>query len=836
MRTNAAIACAIAAISATGAALSAADVKIKLHPEERGPEVPKTLYGIFFEDINHAADGGIYPELVANRGFDWDNGSTKGWENDFRGGNQARISIEHGRPVHEATASHVRIESFGSCGGAGAGLRNRGYHGIFVEAGKKYDLSFYVRGVDGYKGGVRVVLEADGRVLAERYVPNGEFDGGAPRFSDVFPELPPWTRVTAVFSPAETVRNATLSILADSPGIVEFEQVSLFPQDTFNGRKNGLRKDLVQMLKDLKPGIMRFPGGCLTEGRDWNLWYDWKLSVGDGSLESRKCLWNTWDYWQTMGLGYYEYFCLCEDLGCEPLPVMGSGLTCQFANPWDAAPMESMDYFAQNLLDLIEFANGDKSTKWGGLRARMGHPKPFNMKYLGIGNENWDAVFLDRFEVLAKAVREKHPEIKIVSSSGPYSDGSSFDYAWERLDSKQADVIDEHYYKPPEWFLENAHRYDGYDRSGRKPKVYAGEYACHGKSRDNNLHSALCEAGAMTGFERNCDVVEMTSYAPLLAKLDSHKWKPDLIWFDNTGCFGTPNYYVQKLFGEHRPSRIIPSEAKVKGAAEIPAAGEMALKTWNTAAEFKDVKVVDGRGRTVFKGLPDPSRCKKDAAGDWRVEGGVLKQLNAHSPDTDLTLPCGEFGDGTVTFKARRTAGAEGFMFKFRSKDGRSLRVNIGGWGNKAHAIEAVGFVASLPVHEKGSIENGRWYDFKIALKGDMVSVWLDGEKLFYRARIVPRVREDFFHVAGYDAMAREIVVKCVNLSGEPRRLSLDFGAMLAAGEAKRIELWGEPGDVNDMANPKRVAPVEKTFKFGGGRALTATLKPNSLTIFRIKR
>ncbi len=826
-----------AAVFVAGAAFADGEARISLRPGERGPEVPKTLYGIFFEDINHSADGGIYPELVANRGFDWDNGSYRGWDHDFRGGAQARISLEWGRPVHEATASHVRIDAYGASADRCVGLRNRGYHGMYVEKGKKYDLSFYVRGIDGYKGGVRVVLESDGRVLAEKRVGNGEMNVGRPCGGGVFPELPEWTKVSAVFQPTATTRRATLSILADSPGIVEFEQVSLFPQDTFNGRKNGLRKDLVQMLKDLKPGIMRFPGGCLVEGRDWNLWYDWKLSVGDGSLESRKCIWNTWDYWQTMGLGYFEYFCLCEDLGCEPLPVMGSGLTCQFAKPVDAAPMESMPYFAQNLLDLIEFANGDVTTKWGGVRARMGHPKPFNMKYLGIGNENWDAVFLDRFEAIAKVIRERHPEIRIVSSSGPFSDGASFDYAWKRLDTKLADVIDEHYYKPPEWFREQGHRYDGYDRSGKKPKVYAGEYACHVRGKANDLYSALCEAGAMTGFERNCDIVEMTSYAPLFAKVDSHKWKPDLIWFDNAGCFGTPNYYVQQMFGVNRPSRIVPSSATVsKSRAVHSCSGTLALHTWNTAAEFKDMKVVDGQGRTLLASVPDPSRCKAEPGGRWRLSHGVLRQENIHATDTALTLPCGNVGDATITFKVRRTAGAEGFLFRFRQNDGTYAHINIGGWFNKEHGFETIGFGASLPPRTAGSLENGRWYDFKVALKGDSVSVWLDGRPLYVDTRIVVREQEDFFHVCGYDEKTSEFVVKCVNISEKERPLSIDFGMSLRPGDARRIELAGGRGDVNDLAHPRRIAPVEQSFRFAGGRTLSSVLKPNSLTVFRIKR
>lgn len=332
--------CAAAALGAV-AAFAAPEAKISLDVAHPAHSVPKTLFGIFFEDINFAADGGLYPELIANRGFDWQTAvqlewpstDRDGWRPDNRGGAMARLTRQYTAPLNDATPAHLRIECFGP--GQGCGVRNDGYKGIAVQAGKKYDLSFYVRPL-AYKGTVRVLLEdSKGALLASYSVPlssdNEKASGRAPAGNV---KAGTWSRFSSTFVPSATVHDAHLSILLDAPGTVELEQVSLFPQDTFNGRKNGLRKDLVQLLKDLHPGIMRFPGGCLTEGRDFNLWYDWKLSVGDGSLESRACLWNgSWGYWQTLGLGFYEYFCLCEDIGCEPLPVLGAGLTCQFSVP-----------------------------------------------------------------------------------------------------------------------------------------------------------------------------------------------------------------------------------------------------------------------------------------------------------------------------------------------------------------------------------------------------------------------------------------------------------------------------------------------------------------------
>ena len=336
--TLTALAAAAIAVTAFGG------VRIAIDPAAKGHDVPKTLYGIFFEDINHAADGGVYPELIENRGFDWKTKDLEGWQTDFRGDAMARVSLQDGRPVHP-------------------------------------------RGLDGYRGGLRCVIERGGRVLCEAKVANKDMSVSPAKESVDF-ELPEWKRHAFVFEPRETVADGTFSILLDAPGAVEIEQVSLYPQDTFNGRKNGLRKDLVKWLKDMKPGVLRFPGGCIAEGHDFQHWFDWKRTVG--ALERRETIWNTWGYWQSMGLGYYEYFCLAEDIGAEPLPICIAGLTCQFRGP-KFAPMESMEYFADNICDLIDFANADPETNvWAKLRADMGHPAPFNLKYVGIGNENWD--------------------------------------------------------------------------------------------------------------------------------------------------------------------------------------------------------------------------------------------------------------------------------------------------------------------------------------------------------------------------------------------------------------------------------------------------------------
>ena len=677
---------------------AAGSIQIQVDLAHPAHDVPKTLYGIFFEDLNSAADGGLYAELIANRGFDWPsagNARRTGWPDpaqdawsaDNRGEAMARLSRQYGSPVHEATAAHLRIECLAA--GEGCGVRNPGYDGIAVTAGAKYALSFYARALD-YRGTLRVLLEDSTNGLLASYSvklnsdsfntltnvrdDDGSMRVGAGRVSiekgrasgparaalsqrsgsgalGASSELN-WTRLVSVLVPSRSARDAHLSILLDVPGTVELDQVSLFPQATFNNRKNGLRADLVERLRALKPGIMRFPGGCLTEGQNWDEWYDWKRSVGDGSVESRPTVWNAWRYWQSRGLGFFEYFCLCEDLGCEPVPCIGSGIICQnVRDPYVTAPISALGYFASNACDLIEFANGDVSTTWGALRAKMGHPKPFNMKYLGIGNENWMEPFLDRYLVIQKIVKARHPEIRIISSAGPWPDGKEYDLAWKTLNPSNADVVDEHMYKSPEWMLANATRYDRYDRKGSK--VFVGEFACHCDKRANNLRSALCEAAFMTGVERNSDVVEMFAYAPLFAKVGHVGWRPDLIWFDNVSSFVTPNYHVQRMFAANRPDRVVsasltdvplennlPSAFVAAGLED--ASGDLILKLVNVSTNALPVLCEFGAA------LPAQS-VRRETLSGWPLAQNSFRHPDAIAPVADaFAFPGGKSWKGTL--------------------------------------------------------------------------------------------------------------------------------------------------------------------------------------------
>ena len=794
-----------------------------------GHPVPKTLYGVFFEDINHAADGGIYPELLANRGFDWKTKDLEGWEADFRGGAMARISLQDGRPVDPNTAWHLRIECFGA--GDGCGVVNKDYDGVSVEAGKEYELTFYARGLDGYGGGLRAVLEDGGTQVCSAKLDNGGMMVGG-KSGGPDPVLPQWKKHRFVFRPDRTVVAGTFSILMDSPGTVELEQVSLYPRDTYGARRNGLRKDLVEMLKAMRPGVLRFPGGCIAEGHDFQHWYDWKRTVGP--LERRETIWNTWGYWQSMGLGYYEYFCLAEDIGAEPLPICLAGMTCQFRGP-KFAPVESMPYFAENICDLIDFANGDPaSSKWAKVRADMGHPAPFGLKYVGIGNENWGAEFLERFKAIGKIVRERHPEIRIVSTVGAAPAGADFDLAWRELNDRNADVADEHFYMGPRWFLDSASRYDGYSRTG-KPKVYAGEYACHVESRRNNLESALCEAAVMTGFERNSDVVEMTSYAPLFQKIGWNGWKPDLIWFDNLRCFGTPNYYVQKMFGANRPTRYVPSVC-VPDSSPREMRGAIVFGTWNTVAEFKDVRVAAPDGRTLYEGAPDPARCARGPNSAWTLRDGVLRQENRYlTYDSWLRFGDESWGDVVFSFKARRCAGDEGFMAKICSLDGSEITFNFGGWGNTRSTVEGRDFNFEGETSSSFTARDRVWHEVEIRLQGGVLSASVDGVKCYSDVKVSPKKVKSLYHVCGYDEDAREFVVKCVNLeqSGE-RTLAVDFGVNVPACKARMEVLSGSPDDENDMEHPVKCATRRGSVAVEGGRVARFPLKPYSLTVLRI--
>ena len=810
------------------------DIKAVVRADQPGHNIPETLYGIFFEDINYAADGGIYAELIANRGFDWPTPDLQAWQKDYRGQGVGRLSRQSGFPLHPNTAQYLRIEVLHpGKDAAGVGVSNSGFGGIAVKQGATYKLSFHARPHRGYTGGLTVALESKtGERLASFRLDAKDWKNQQPAQTASSPVTPGplanWVKYSAELKPTATVADAKLVVLCDAAGIVDLEFVSLFPQDTYKQRPNGLRADLVELLKAMKPGSMRFPGGCIVEGTDLNNLYDWKRTVGP--VEGRPVNHNLWGYWQSGGLGFFEYFQLAEDIGASPLPILAAGMSCQFKKS-EMIPLDGLDKVIQDALDLIEFANGAPTTPWGKVRADMGHPAPFKLKMLGVGNENWSMEFINRYEIIYKGIKAKHPEIEIVSSAGAGPGGGEYDLAWEKIPKIGAQWLDEHYYVSSDWLFNSTGRYDKFSRNG--PKVYVGEYACHLPDRANSLYAGLAEAAMMTGFERNSDIVGMTAYAPLFSKIGSTQWVPDMIWFTNTQSYGTPSYHVQQLFGTNRPDVLLPTETTAI-SKPLPPAGRIGLQTWLSSAEFKDIQVTRG-GETLYQF--DPAKnlegWSKAAEGKWEVVDGALRQTNDQVNKTNISIGDPNWQDYTIRLKARKLGGAEGFLVRLRDQHNRFVHVNFGGWGNTAHGIEQNG---SNPIVQKtGTIETNRWYDVEISLEGDRVSASLDGVKLFDKVAAAATAGPKIEMVSGFDKKTGEIVVKCVNPGTEATSLQLSLkGASVPVQKARRITLAGEPTAINDLEQPSRIAPVEDTFAVSGPD-VTVELEPSSLTILRCK-
>ncbi|MCS3195314.1 alpha-L-arabinofuranosidase C-terminal domain-containing protein [Bacteroides thetaiotaomicron] len=527
---------------------------VTAQPEET-KEISDLLMGIFFEDINYSADGGLYAELIQNRDFEYDPSdregdknwnSTHSWKLE---GENATFTISTSDPIHPNNPHYAVLKT----NQPGAALTNTGFDGIALKAGEKYDFSLFARIPEGSKSGKLLVrlVDADDTVQGETTVTVSSRS---------------WKTYKAVLT-AKASANTRLELRPQSAGEIELDMISLFPQNTFKGRKNGLRPDLAQTLADMHPRFVRFPGGCVAHGDGLKNIYQWKNTIGP--LEARKPARNLWGYHQSMGLGYYEYFQFCEDIGAEPLPVLAAGVPCQNSachgdlrgGQQGGIPMSEMGAYIQDILDLIEWANGDaRKTKWGKIRAESGHPKPFNLKYIGIGNEDLITdVFEERFTMIYLAIKEKYPEIIVVGTVGPFNEGTDYVEGWKLADKLGVPMVDEHYYQSPGWFLHNQDFYDKYDRS-KKTKVYLGEYATHIPGRRANMETALTEALYLTALERNGDVVHMSSYAPLLAKDGRTQWNPDLIYFNNREVRPTTGYYVQKLYGQNAGDHYIPSQ------------------------------------------------------------------------------------------------------------------------------------------------------------------------------------------------------------------------------------------------------------------------------------
>jgi len=608
MKWNKKLLIVLLSVAVNGFAVAQTQRTLVIKADKPVADIQPTMWGVFFEDINLGADGGIYAELVKNRSFEFFK-PMMGWKVDQEPFKEGAVTVLHRQGSNLANPRFIRVNVSNAAKG-NLSMTNEGFRGMGIKQGLRYDFSFmYHLAVAGIT------------VHAELINSKNEVIGSAVTVPPATGE--DWKKQAIGFNATATELKAQLRIWFEGTGTIDMDMISLFPEDTWKKRPGGMRADMIQLLADMKPGFIRFPGGCIVEGFDLSQRYQWKKTLGP--IEDRQLLINRWnfefahrptpDYFQTFGLGFFEYFQLAEDIGAEPLPILNCGMACQF-NSAELVPIDQLDPYVQDAMDLIEFANGDANTKWGKIRADMGHPAPFHLKMMGVGNENWGPQYIERLKIFQKAIKGKYPDFKLVTSSGTDPNGERFDSLNTALRSIKADIIDEHYYRKPEWFFSNARRYDSYPRN--ESKIFGGEYAAQSDKivsidNKNNWLTALSEAAFMTGLERNAGVVSMASYAPLFAHIDGWQWTPDLIWVDNLHSYGTPDYHIQKLFSVNKGSKVVPitlnndvvaGQDSLYAAASIDAASnELIIKIVNASGnEQSNLLSLEGTKKLAKEG------------------------------------------------------------------------------------------------------------------------------------------------------------------------------------------------------------------------------------------
>lgn len=756
------------------------------------------FYGIFFEDINHAADGGLYGEMVRNRAFEFspmDNPSYQAltaWKKIEQGGASVSASVSNKAPFSHRNPNYLVLEIADT--GERAGIKNLGYNsGIAVKEGADYNFSCYAR-TDKPCTVIISIDDAYGKPITEKQL-NITSDE--------------WTEYSFTLTSPVTDNSAVLAVTSREKCKFCMDFVSLFPADTYKNRKNGMRKDIAKMLADLKPKFMRFPGGCLIHdgtlnADDRNSMYRWKNTIG--GITERPARRNNWRYNQSLGLGYYEYFQFCEDIGAKPLPVLPAGYNPHMEQ---AAPLDEIREWIDDALDLIEFANGSADTKWGKVRADMGHSEPFNLEYLAIGNEEVGQGFWDRYDLFHKELREKHPEIKLINSAGPFPGGGEFERGWNNARKNGSDFVDEHYYTSPEWFLANHHRYDNYPSDG--PKVFLGEYASWG----NTYYNALIEAAYMTGLENNAHAIGLVCYAPLLANVDYVNWQPDMIWFDNHRVYGSANYYVQKMFMNNTGSRLLETKAEgldnkiTLGTDYI--SGQIELEADRCNADFYNISITDMVSGEVKK------------FDSFSFANGGKKCLD--------TINSRHY---KVEFTARRNFGDKGFKLYFGKSDEKNLiQWFIGGWQNQDTEVNAqVNGRGSCLDHNIFSVMTGQEYKLCLEVNGREITTYINGEVANTAVDKQP-VMEELYYTASADS--ENIYVKAVNVRDS------EVTSQICAEQVNSISAdvytlsGNDADDMNDFDNPTRVAP-ELTTLSADTNTFDYTFPPQSVTVFKLKK
>ncbi|BCS85815.1 alpha-N-arabinofuranosidase [Prevotella herbatica] len=790
---------------------SSAQVNINVDVYNKGVVMSPNLYGIFYEDINHAADGGLYAELVRNRSFEDSNTEAVAWNS--VGG--ATMKLVKTGLLNKAQAQALEVGFAGN--GKASGINNDGYWGINAVQGRTYKLSFWAKG--NLDGKLNVCLGNDKKVVAVTEI------------SDIVTGN--WKKYNAEFTCQENQPNSRLWITSEGKGNVVFDVVSLFPP-TFNNRENGLRPDLASMLLALHPKFLRFPGGCFVEGQESSEnAFHWERTIGP--IEERNGHKNVnWGYRTSDGLGFHEYLQMAEDFGAKPLYVVNVGI-------WHGGftPLKKIQPWIDEALNALEYANGPVTSKYGALRAKNGHPEPFNIEYLEIGNENnqpeqknLSDKYYERFKLFKKAILAKYPKMHLI---GDVAAWGTDDPRWNN--PEKVELVDEHYYRSPAWFARNFNKYDSYPRDGQG--IYVGEYAVtQGFGVNGSLDAALGEAIYMMGMEKNSDVVKMASYAPIFANLNDLKWRPDMIQFNSSNVFGTPSYYVQKVMADNVGTRVLnvtmndPYTKNLMARTVAPEVSKFGFATWGTKASFSFDSFSSENASQISV---DAAKPMLEIKGDWKSDGNIVSQTSDKEGCIDIVNADIKSNQYTVKAKARKDGGAEGFIlvFNYVDKDNYSW-INFGGWGNTQHGLEQVVNGSKMQLATKhGSVKTGKWYDITLKQNGDSIKCWLDNE-LVFDTKLQQNTALGVFSTASYDEKTGDVIVKVVNTTAEANQTNINLGNYNAKS-AKLISLSSLKGtNENSIDNPTNVYPMERSLSPADG-IVSLEIPAYSLSIVRIK-